>query len=60
MHIYSVMQVKQAENKELQQKLESMQKAMKDMKTKFEYVLPHIHIRKLIWAVVASVLLMSS
>jgi len=32
------LQVKQAENKELRQELESMQKAMKDMKTKFEYV----------------------
>jgi len=32
-------QAKQSENKELQQQLESMQKAVKDMKTKFEYVL---------------------
>ena len=31
-------QEKQAENKQLQQRVESLEKMMKDMKTKFEYV----------------------
>ena len=39
----SCSQEKQAENKQLQRRVESMEKSMKDMKTKFEYVL-HVHI----------------
>lgn len=37
------LQEKQAENKKLQRRVESVEKSMKDMKTKLEYVL-HVHI----------------